>query len=72
MAKAGFEASKIIMMLDVGEDSSLIVHLIANSFGASDCLTEDLGFGNRTPHHLSLLCIPLSLIFFLFWVSNWH
>ena len=42
MAKGGFEASKFIMMQDVGEDSSLIVHLIANSFGASDCLPEDL------------------------------
>ena len=31
------------MMQDVGEDSSLIVHLIAsNLFGASDCLPEDL------------------------------
>jgi hypothetical protein len=28
--------------------------------------------GAQTPHHLPLLCIPLSLIFFLFWVSNWH
>jgi hypothetical protein len=33
MAKGGFEASKIIMMQNVGEDSSLAVHLIASTSG---------------------------------------
>jgi hypothetical protein len=42
MAKEDFEAKKITTMQDVGVDSSLIVHLIASNFGASDCLPEDL------------------------------
>jgi hypothetical protein len=42
MAKGCFETRKFVMMREVGEDPSLIVHLIASNFGASDCLPEDL------------------------------
>jgi hypothetical protein len=74
MAKGGLEASKIIMMQDVGEDCSLIVHLIANSFGASDCLPEDLS--DLVIKHLSTPChyyvYPSRLFSSFFWVSNWH
>ena len=42
MGKGGFETRKFVMIRDVGEDSSLIVQLIAINFGASDYLPEDL------------------------------
>jgi hypothetical protein len=73
MAKGGLEASKIIMMQDVGEDCSLIVHLIANSFGASDWLPEDLS--DLVIKHLTTChyyVYPSRLFSSFFWVSNWH